>query len=508
MKKISALENSITSSSTSRKFDIYDSIRTAISAIPIRFVLKNVIMTEDESNTTDIPWSYSVTSASEQYFGVANVSKYIMSFVQVALGDVYDDNMPFYLKLLPGLDDPFNKDSAIKYIQATEDEITLIKAKDATGEVKFKVWIERKTQGDSLLSTSNDDFILSCDNESAVYENDVLSFTGDGMIMITPCSGADGTLHIEDSAGNTYVYDVDVVSPHNCVASDLEVIVEATSEHDGFAVHSCDICGEIMDIEILQYTNFCEAHNFSDWITESEATCSENGVQYRVCSACGYLEYSFSESSSGHTVTTWSITKEATCFSEGEKTGICDVCGNEVIEPIEMLSHTEGDWVISKTATAFETGLQELHCAICGSLLDTAVIPMTDETFGLDLSNESRIITGLPEGVTPDMLLAHYNNMGMEPTITSAEGITPEFVGTGCMIVYADTTFTVVLKGDVNGDGLIDVFDLYIILGYINSTVALSGTYYDAGRVCGNEDIDIFDFYSELEYINNGSFFD
>lgn len=144
LSKISALEGSISESgSTSRKFDIYDSIRTAISAIPVRFALKNVIMTEDENNTTSIPWSYSVSQSSAQYFGVSSVSKYLTSITQAAMGEVYDEEMPWYLQLIPGLDDPFNQEEAIKYIQATENEIAQVKAKDATGDVTFKAWVER-----------------------------------------------------------------------------------------------------------------------------------------------------------------------------------------------------------------------------------------------------------------------------------------------------------------------------------------------------------------------------
>ena len=125
IKKVEALGKTF-SSAPSYKFDIYDSIRTAISAIPVRFVLQNVIMKEDENNTTSIPWSYSTTPGSIQYFGVSSVSRYLSSIASAFMGEIYESSMPWYLQLLPGLDDPFNYQDSVNYIHATENEISKI----------------------------------------------------------------------------------------------------------------------------------------------------------------------------------------------------------------------------------------------------------------------------------------------------------------------------------------------------------------------------------------------
>ena len=277
------------------KFNVFDSIRTAISAIPVRFVLKGVFMEEDEGNTTRIPWSYSTTAGSAQYFGVSNVSKYILSIIQRQFAEIYEDNMPELLQLIPGLDDPFHKDEAEQYIQATEQEIEKFQARAASGSTRFTVRIVRNQAGPALMASGEQDFELSCDNETAVYEDGVLTFTGDGMINVKPLSGADGTLYIEDSDGHQYIYQIDVVPQHDCVSGERNVIITPTEDYDGFAVRTCVTCGEVMEIIPLLCEEVCEEHSFGQWTVETEATEETGGLESRTCTACGFVEYQFTE---------------------------------------------------------------------------------------------------------------------------------------------------------------------------------------------------------------------
>jgi hypothetical protein len=295
----SLTKNLNSNSGDTRKFDVYDSLRTLISAIPIRFVLSDVFMTEDEDNTTSIPWSYSVTEGHVQYFGVTSLSKTLMSYVQYGMASMWDEAVPWYLQLIPGVDNPFNKDEAVKYLQTVEDEVSMLKAKSATGDVTFKVWIEHNSGEKSVALLSDnyavDDFELSCDNDSAVVENGVLTFTGDGLISVKPTSLNGGTLHIEDSEGNSYIYELEVVSQHICTPGEQEIIVQPTSEYEGFAVRSCSVCGDLMEVEILSEDDLCAEHQFGDWELETEATHAAAGMQHRICAVCGAEEVSFTE---------------------------------------------------------------------------------------------------------------------------------------------------------------------------------------------------------------------
>ncbi len=373
IKKISALESSLSSEeSETNSFDIFDSIRTVISAIPVVFTLTNVTMTEDENNTTSIPWSYSVSQASPQYFGVSSVSKYLLSIVQMMLGDVYDKNVPGLMQLLVGVDDPFNTDEALEYIKATEKEITQFKAKDATGKVTFKAWIERNDSGNTV--TISDDFNIMSDNDSAKFENGVLTFTGDGMISVQPKNTTGGTLYVEDSEGNVYTYVIDVVEEHECSAGTQQVVIAPTEEYNGFAVKCCETCDEIMKVINLSYANCCMEHNFGDWTTETKATCSADGVETRTCSTCGFVEYEF-VAASGHAVDSYEIIKEATCTEVGIITYYCS-CGESYTEGIIETGHKFSEWNTEKEATCEEDGLKTAVCAECGATGEE-VIPMS-----------------------------------------------------------------------------------------------------------------------------------
>ncbi|MGN1418891.1 MAG: leucine-rich repeat protein [Acutalibacteraceae bacterium] len=335
--QVESLTNTITGADQTdiSKFDIFDSIRTAISAIPIKFALRNVILTESKSNTTSIPWSYSTTKAGPQYFGVSNVSSYLLNIGKAIMAEAYEETMPSYMQLIPGLDDPFNYDDIKREIIAVENEIAEFKAKDATGEVTFKAWVERNEAATfsarvaDFFTRSNSDFDISCDNETAVFDNGVLTFTGDGTISVTPLSTVDGTLIVEDSEGNRYEYVMTVVKQHDCVEGEQEILLYPSDEYDGVAVRRCTTCKDVLDVEVLSAKD-CAAHTFGDWVVECEATCSSSGIRSHVCSACGYSEVEYTETAE-HTPGEWE-TVEATEMEAEKQVRICTVCGDTVEE--------------------------------------------------------------------------------------------------------------------------------------------------------------------------------
>ncbi len=312
-----------------KKFDIFDAIRTAIESLPVVFALKNVVLSEYASNTTSIPWSYSTVDTGAQYFGVSNVSSYYGNLMKAIMAEVWNEAAPSYLKLIPGLDDPLNYNDVKREIIAVEKEIAEFKAKDATGEITFNAWIERKEEEEGLMTYAlnffkSDDFEISCDNETAVVKDGVLTFTGDGTIFVVPQNTDGGILVIEDSEGNRYEYDITVVEQHECSADGYEVILNPTSKYDGFAVKRCGVCEDVLDIEILS-AGSCETHSFGEWVTDCEATCSARGIMSRECSVCGYCEIEHSESAA-HIPGEWT-TVPATETEEEKQVRRCTVCG-------------------------------------------------------------------------------------------------------------------------------------------------------------------------------------
>ena len=477
IKNVESLENSITNNSgQSARFDIYDSIRTAISAIPVKFALKSVTMTEDKNNTTSIPWSYSISNSGAHYFGVSNVSKYLSSIAKAAMAEIYESETPGYLQLIPGLDDPFNKDEVISYVKATENEIAQFQAKGATGKVTFHSWVERKNPVQplllnnvqpkfNLLATPTSDFLLSCDNETATFENGVLTFTGDGVISVTPQSGYDGTLYIQDSDGNLYTYEMDVVPEHTCCATEEEIVIPPTAEYDGFAVKRCDTCGDVLEIIPLVNEQLCSEHSFGEWKIDTEPTSTECGIRERNCTVCGYTEYETVDTVS-HTFGEWHVTKPATCSEEGEESATCEDCGEVITRAIAKLAHTEGMWQIVKEPTATEEGEKQLACSVCGEVLKTEVIPKLENGIVIgDVNNDGNVDSVdaalLSSYLESKISLTNYQKISADinrDRILNQEDVTLilQYYALGKNGDYAGLSD---LAGDVNGDGDTNISD-------------------------------------------------
>lgn len=80
-------------------------------------------------------------------------------------------------------------------------------------------------------------------------------------------------------------------------------------------------------------------------------------------------EASYKLTVTDHDSGTWETVKAPTCTETGVEQRVCEVCG-EVLETREIAAkgHKDGEWVVTKQATCTEPGEKELHCATCGEL--------------------------------------------------------------------------------------------------------------------------------------------
>ncbi|MBQ4064616.1 MAG: NPCBM/NEW2 domain-containing protein [Clostridia bacterium] len=114
-------------------------------------------------------------------------------------------------------------------------------------------------------------------------------------------------------------------------------------------------------------------------------------------------------------------------------------------------------------------------------------------------------ITRASDGATPDQLITYYSRMGLTVTVTDAEGQAVEYVGTGSKVYFGDVEYTTVLKGDISGDGMIDIFDLSSLLGGVNGEYELEGVFKKACLIVNEEEPDIFDLTALLSHVNGDS---
>lgn len=322
----------------SRKFNIFDSLRTAIMSIPVRFVLEEAFVDVGPNSTTTIPCSITQTDAGINYFGVSDYGKYVSNLIMACFAEYYNEVKEWYYSLVPGMDDPFNYEQIKQEIWAVEDEIAAFKAKDTTGDVTFSVWVEKSENANvfSLLKSAilneNTDFEIYSNNENATIKDGVLTFTGEGDIFIIPQNLNGGTLVVEDSNGNRYEYDIFVVEKHECTPGEREMILSPTAEYDGVSVRTCTVCDDILEVNIHS-TNDCDEHSYGEWKEVIASTCTYSGTKSRSCVNCG----------------------------------------TEELETINKLEHIPGEWIFVE-ATATENAKNIKRCTNCDGIIETQYI--------------------------------------------------------------------------------------------------------------------------------------
>lgn len=118
----------------------------------------------------------------------------------------------------------------------------------------------------------------------------------------------------------------------------------------------------------------CVNHKFGDWNKTKVPTCTEKGIETRICSICK-KEENRDIQTIGHKMGKWEVTKESTCVEEGTQTLKCINSGCEYTETkkIPLKSHNMGEWSVIKEATCIQTGILSRKCTVCNKeeVMDT-----------------------------------------------------------------------------------------------------------------------------------------
>ena len=129
--------------------------------------------------------------------------------------------------------------------------------------------------------------------------------------------------------------------------SEWQISKAATCTQDGINIRVCDDCGESQSIPVSAL-----GHNYSEWITTKEVSCTQDGLKERTC-FCGEKETQ-TISASGHTFSTSNTTKEATGTINGSKERTC-FCGEK-----------ETDTIVASHAWKAATCTEAKKCRTCG----------------------------------------------------------------------------------------------------------------------------------------------
>lgn len=269
--------------------------------------------------------------------------------------------------------------------------------------------------------------------------------------------------------GQTIIYNGVDPTSHQHVAGDWQIITPVTCTEDGYRVKKCTIC----DVTIAEEVLYKTGHRYLP--EEKAPTCTEDGYTAYTCAHCGDSFTADYITAPGHTPA--DAVEENRVESTYEQAGsydsvvYCSVCGEEISRKTVEIPMLEGYFRKAEGSTT-----------------------VIDEELG--------IIYGLDIGLSD---LEGYVEYSESVTVEISDGIGTESE----LTVYRNgelwKTYTIVIFGDLNGDGVIDIYDSSVLAAMVNGDmVAEEGSVISfAADLNDDTAVDIYDL-AILNSVVNG----
>ena len=244
------------------------------------------------------------------------------------------------------------------------------------------------------------------------------------------------------------------------------VIPDSVTSIDAFSFENCTSLTSITIpdsmISIGKWAfSYCDALKFVFYAGSSDKWSEISNSYYNSPFTSAKVHYN----TTGHSHSC-SIKNAPSEQENGKAIDTCSVCG--------FINGEEDIVYINNYITAVDT--------------KNAVLNTTDDTLLLDMSACQDITEAIVE----------MDGYTLTTTPTSSYG----FIGTGSKVQVADSTgtqvaeYTLVVRGDVNGDSVCDALDLMLIelARQTNNNVSLEGAYFAAANLAEDSEINIDDF--------------
>lgn len=118
-------------------------------------------------------------------------------------------------------------------------------------------------------------------------------------------------------------------------------------------------------------------HAYEGTVT-TEPTCTETGLQTRVCSHCQH-SYTVRLDRIAHTYDSGVVTEPATCTHQGSMVHACVICGDQKTQMLEKTAHTASNLVFVQEPNCTHEGSQSSNCSQCGTLFVTQILPVNHD---------------------------------------------------------------------------------------------------------------------------------
>ncbi len=175
--------------------------------------------------------------------------------------------------------------------------------------------------------------------------------------------------------------------------SDWSVSKQATYESTGLKLRKCTTkgCSAEESAVIAKLSADGHTHKFSEWKTQTSASCAKDGEQKRECSICKADETRII-SAKGHAFGEWIVEKAATCENVGTQKRSCAECHQEETLTMPALGHSFSEWQTKSQATDDADGLLERKCSVCGKteMQNIPKLNSNDDSQNVDAPSEAK----------------------------------------------------------------------------------------------------------------------
>ena len=120
---------------------------------------------------------------------------------------------------------------------------------------------------------------------------------------------------------------------------------------------------EVVDVEYTDHD-----HSFTNYISDGNATCTEDGTKTAKCDHCDLTDtIADAGSALGHNMGAWNTVRSATCTENGEEQRNCTRCDHSESRTIEAVGHRWDKGVVIKEPTEETEGERLYTCTACGA---------------------------------------------------------------------------------------------------------------------------------------------
>ena len=232
--------------------------------------------------------------------------------------------------------------------------------------------------------------------------SDVLEYGAKITAPINTASGFDSEEHYSYSwspvvseyvTGDVTYTEIKIAEKHTL--GELEVLIQPNCTTDGFKEQRCTVCENIIVNETIPATG-----HSGDFVTDNEATCTEDGSESRICTECGEKEERVIPET-GHNYN--KVVTAPTCLYKGFTTYTCENCGDTyVADYVDALGHTEGEVKVENNVDpdCVNNGSYDnvTYCTVCG--VETSRETKTVDALGHDYASEVTDPTCVDKGFT------------------------------------------------------------------------------------------------------------